>query len=218
MTSHNLPWNLEAEAAVLGILLRGEADLESLRHELESTDFYDRRHRTIYAAINALAQRDVGVDLLTVHDALRSDPDTGHAEPSYLAGLCEAAPLSSHLPHYVSIVKRDSGRRKYLQAAERLVASLNQSQPDGTGDAVEQCIKELSRIHQEERPDKPKWLTASELVNAAHVSVEWLWESYLAPGLLTLLSARPKTGKTTLIFHFLSAFFSRQPFLDQATH
>lgn len=35
--------------------------------------------------------------------------------------------------------------------------------------------------------------------------VEWVWEGFLAKGCLTLLSAWPKTGKTTLLAHFLEA-------------
>ena len=218
MTTNDLPWNQEAEAAVLGVILRGEVSLDEVRRDLVPEDFYDPQHRAIYAAVVQLGRQDVGIDLVTVYDALRSGPQTRYVDASYLAGLCNAAPVSSHLPHYVSIVKRDASRREYLQAVERFVASVNQSQHDGERNAAEQLIQELGRIHQEERPDRPKWLTASELVNAEHTSIEWLWEGYLAPGILTLLSARPKIGKTTLIFHFLSVFFRRQPFLDQATY
>jgi len=215
MTNHNPPRNPEAEAAVLGVLLRGEANLDGVG--LKPEDFSDSRHRAIYAAVVELTKRGDGVDLVTAHDALRSGPGSRSVDASYLAGLCEAAPVPSHLSDYVSIVKRDSGRRKYLQAAERFAASQNEPQSNGTGAAVEQFIQELSRIHQEERPDRPKWVTASELVNAEHTSVEWVWETFLGHGLLTLLSARPKIGKTTLLFHLLSALFHRQPFLAQAT-
>ncbi len=218
MTTNNLLWNQAAEAAVLGVLLRGEASLDEIRSALSPEDFYSPHDRAIYATVVELAKRGVGVDLVTIYDALRSSPETRAVDASDLARLCDAAPVPSHLSHYVNIVKRDANRRKYLQAAERLAVSLSRSQPNGTGDAVEQCIQELTRIHQEERPDKPNWLTAAELVNAEHTSVEWLWEGYLAPGLLTLLSARPKIGKTTLIFHFLSMLFRHQPFLDHATH
>ena len=218
MTSDHLPYNPEAEAGVLGVLLRGEVGLDVVRRDLNPEDFYSSQHRAIYTVIIELAGRHVGIDLVTVHDALRSSPGSRAVNANDLTRLCEAAPVSSYLPHYVSIVKRDANRRKYLRAVERLAASLHQPQHDDTGNAVEQCIQELSRIHQEERPDRPKWLTASELVNAEHVSVEWLWEGYVALGLLTLLSARPKIGKTTLFFHFLSVLFRRQPFLDHATH
>ncbi len=201
----------------MGVVLRGEADFESVRHELDPNDFYDHRHRAIYAAINALAHRGVGVDLLTVHDALRSGPDTGHVEPSYLAGLCEAAPISSHLPHYLSIVKRDASRRKCLEVVRRIETSLRQSPQDKEENTTDRLIQELNQLHQAEGHIPSKWQTACELMNAAHVSVEWLWEGFLARGLITLLSARPKLGKTTLLFHLLTALFHRQPFLDRAT-
>jgi len=168
MNTNDLPWNQEAEAAVLGVILRGEASLDEVRRDLGLEDFYGLHHKAIYAAIVELAKRGVGTDLVTTYDALRSGPGTPSVDATYLAGLCEAAPVSSHLSHYVSIVKRDSGRRKYLQAVERFVASQNDSQSNGTGAAVEQLIQELGRIHglaQEAkghrgcslRPIEPSW-------------------------------------------------------------
>lgn len=35
--------------------------------------------------------------------------------------------------------------------------------------------------------------------------IEWVWEGFLAKGYITLISAWPKTGKTTLLAHFLEA-------------
>lgn len=46
----------------------------------------------------------------------------------------------------------------------------------------------------------------------------WMWEGYLAPQNVTLLSAHPKAGKTTFTFHLLRAIWSGHEFLGQATH
>ncbi len=65
---------------------------------------------------------------------------------------------------------------------------------------------------------EPKWVTAKALSETAEVEIPWFWEGYLAPGLITLFSARPKTGKTTLLFHFLRAWFKGLPFLGGGVH
>ncbi len=217
MTNSSSPWNHEAEAAALGVILRSEADLDELKDELHVDDFHDPRHRAIYSAIAELSQRGVAVDLVTVYDALRSGAGTRQVDASYLAGLCEAAPVPSHFPHYLNILRRDASRRKCLEAIRRFETSLSQPNQEGEVHATDQLIQELSRIHQAEHPAPSKWQTAAEVVNAQQISVGWLWERFLARGHLTLLSAKPKTGKTTLVFHFLSALLNNQPFLDQAT-
>lgn len=82
MTTNNLPWNQEAEAAVLGVILRGEASLDEVRRDLSPEDFYGSHHQAIYAAVVELAKQGIGIDLVTVHDALRSDPQTRSVDAS----------------------------------------------------------------------------------------------------------------------------------------
>ncbi len=64
---------------------------------------------------------------------------------------------------------------------------------------------------------KVKWVTAREFVAEQPEDVEWLWEGYVAPGNVTVISARPKGGKTTLVFHLLAALMGGRDFLGKAT-
>lgn len=43
----------------------------------------------------------------------------------------------------------------------------------------------------------------------------WIWEGFLAPGSVTLLSASPKVGKTTLLAHMLHAMYTEDSFLGK---
>jgi hypothetical protein len=45
----------------------------------------------------------------------------------------------------------------------------------------------------------PPLLSLAELMAAAPPPVRWLWDGYLAPGKLTLLTSQWKMGKTTLL-------------------
>src|SRR3954454_4815152 len=47
-------------------------------------------------------------------------------------------------------------------------------------------------------------------------ALNWLWHGYLAPGQITLLTSRWKTGKTTLLTGLLRALAEGGTFLGQA--
>lgn len=64
---------------------------------------------------------------------------------------------------------------------------------------------------------QPRWVTAREFLAEQPEDVAWLWEGYVAPGNVTVISARPKGGKTTLIFHLLAALMGKRDFLGKAT-
>ena len=51
----------------------------------------------------------------------------------------------------------------------------------------------------------------------APVSAVWLWEGYLMPGDVTLLTSLWKTGKTTLLAGLLQSLGTGTPFLGRAT-
>lgn len=45
----------------------------------------------------------------------------------------------------------------------------------------------------------------------------WVWEGFIAPKSFTLLSAYPKVGKTTMLWHFIAAMMNGAPFFDRET-
>src|SRR2546430_15352120 len=47
-------------------------------------------------------------------------------------------------------------------------------------------------------------LRPSELANATHLRLNWLWHGYLAPRKVTTLISPSKSGKTTLLAHLLA--------------
>src|SRR5438094_3950293 len=46
--------------------------------------------------------------------------------------------------------------------------------------------------------------------------VKWLWKPFIGEGLLTLLAAAPKAGKSTLLAHLLRAMLDGEPFWNRA--
>ncbi len=60
--------------------------------------------------------------------------------------------------------------------------------------------------------------TAAGLLARNESGVAWLWRGYLPRGGAVLLSARPKTGKTTLAFHLVRALLQGGSFLGLPVH
>jgi len=62
-----------------------------------------------------------------------------------------------------------------------------------------------------------RFRTVEEMRAEAANGIEWLWDGLLAPGLVTLLIAKPKAGKSTLAFALAAALERGLPFLDRPT-
>ena len=59
-----------------------------------------------------------------------------------------------------------------------------------------------------------KSITLAELVKAEPEHVSWFWKGFVGRGITTLISAHPKLGKTTLLFHLLKALTGQGFFLN----
>lgn len=68
--SNDLPFNLEAEMAVLGAALLQTDALYNVISSLDWDDFYFVKHQKIYRAIKTLLDRKTSVDVLTVSEFL----------------------------------------------------------------------------------------------------------------------------------------------------
>lgn len=78
-------------------------------------------------------------------------------------------------------------------------------------------INSDSATHISKGVTESKWMTATALSAQTFAEILWVWKGYIAQGMVTLLSARPKIGKTTLFFNFLKSLFNKQQFLGCAT-
>jgi len=147
---YELPHNGEAEASILGaVILRNEtlAQLE----ELEVGDFYDHKHKVVFAAIRNLAAARRPIDVVLLEAEIER---VGKLEAiggiAFLGELCLTPPTVDNVDHYARIVKRDARNRRVAielsSAMERLKREVYE--PD---EVLAETIGELQRIA-EERP------------------------------------------------------------------
>lgn len=117
-----LPHNLDAEASVLGgILLRNDV-LTQLDTIDVGKDFYDHRHKVVFAAIRALEANAKPIDVVTVEVEIEK---TGKLEAiggiAFLGELAMRVPTPDNVVTYAEIVmEKHQARRLMLASGEIL--------------------------------------------------------------------------------------------------
>jgi replicative DNA helicase len=211
----SLPFDLEAEQAVLGSLLIDPEAIIALAPQLRPDDFYHEAHAHIYGAALALYERREPIDLVTLSSELERQGKLQQVGgTAYLADLVAAVPTAAHAEHYASAVRRSSLLRKLIQAGARIAALGYEEQlpVDEVLDRAEQILFEVARRRQHQ-----DFVSLRTLLEQYFDKMDYLHQhrgqivgvptgfhdlDLLTGGLqksdLIILAARPSAGKTAL--------------------
>jgi replicative DNA helicase len=208
-----LPHNLDAEASVLGgILLRNE--VLSQLDTLEVEDFYDPRHRAVFAAIRALESAARPIDVVTLEVELDK---MGKLEAvggvALLGELALRVPTPDNVLHYARIVEDKHAARRlmlaaseiadkgyddlgevrdYLDEAEGKIFEVTQRRDKGGPEPLKGLIKKVFSSL-DERFSSPDGITG---VPTGFNDLDQKTAG-LQPTELVILAARPAMGKTS---------------------
>ena len=120
------PSAVDAEQAILGSVLITEKQIEMLdllTAVLSVEDFYQERHRNIFAAMLELGEAKVQIDAVTLTDMLKSKEQLeGIGGVAYLAELADAVPTSSSALNYSQIVWQKARYREFISTVRPLLA------------------------------------------------------------------------------------------------
>jgi replicative DNA helicase len=134
--SEDLPYNPEAEAAVLGCILIDDSKIEKVREILDWKDFYDPKNGYIFRGMEWLNNKGTPIDLLTLSDALK---EVGYLDvvggAAYLTEVTNYVPTSVRVLEYAKIVAEDSAKRKIKQAADEIGKGA------GNGKSLEETLE-----------------------------------------------------------------------------
>ena len=210
-----LPWDEQAERAVLGALLVDPSALDAAAEVLEPEDFYRGAHREIFGAVLALARARESIDPLTVRAELERRGAIERAGGvAYLMSLVDGMPRATHVAAYARIVRDHALRRQLVTVGDQLRARSS-DRSRSARELIEEAERSIFALSEQGRArgfvpietvaaeglEKLEELAERrELVTGlatGYVRLDRM-TSGLQDGDLIILAARPSMGKTAL--------------------
>ena len=217
----DLPYNEQAEQAVLGSALLSKDAMYSVLSSLVESDFFEGRHQLIYRAIDNLRQRGVNVDTLTCAEELlnlKELDNIGGVE--YLQLCCDSMVAFANLDHYINIVNDQSCLRKLLEAIRQIDFKYHSEEIENINDFIlkgEEMIKDATERRRistfkptkEVAPEVEQIIKSTrELgedevtgLNTGYEGINRVTQGFQRSNLV-ILAARPAVGKTALALNF----------------
>ena len=208
------PQDLVAEKSLLGAILISDTVLPEILTIIKADDFYDEKHKEIFAAMASLYDQHKPVDLLTLTDELKQAKklkEVGGAV--YLTELSNFVPMASHAKAYAEMIEKASTRRKLIRAGTEIA---NKAYEDGAdaGELIGAAERQLFEVS--DKIIKSDYMPMGELLADAFDRIEELHKNKgalrglktgfrdldkktagLQKGDLVIIGARPAMGKTT---------------------
>ena len=210
-----LPWDEQAERAVLGAVLLEPAALDPALEILNPEDFHREAHRRVFEAMVALSRRAEAIDAVTVCAEMDRQATLERAGGSaYVASLIDGLPRATNAAVYARIVHDRSLLRQTLYLADALRAESSAAGRPAV-EILDEAMQRFFRLQETGR--RGGLVPVQSIAHEALRSIEEMAEKReaitglatgytkfdqmtagLQPGDLIILAARPSMGKTTL--------------------
>lgn len=208
------PQNIDAEISLIGAILIDEEVLANITDVVDSDDFYDPRHATIFAAMLRLYEKHQPVDLLTLSDELkRKDELEAVGGSAYITELTNMVPTAAHAEAYAELVSQKAVRRRLIHASSE-IAELGYEDDQNVQELLERAEAELFAVS--DKSLKQDLVSLEQILTESFDRMEELHRDKnklrgvktgyrdfdnLTAGLqksdLLILAARPAMGKST---------------------
>ncbi len=206
------PHSADAEAAVLGAILRRGDAIHNVADIIKADDFYLPTHQLIFSAFIDLLNKKQPIDALTVAENLISHGQLDEAGGSiYLAELLDAVVSAANAEHYAEIVRERSLQRslintcadiigksydaadveELLDESEASILSLSDKAGDKSFSDANQLVSQLLDDFAE-RMNNPDLITG---VTTGYQKLDEMTAGMQNSDLI-ILAARPSVGKT----------------------
>ena len=216
-----LPYNEQAEQAVLGSALLSRECLYTVFSSLNEDDFYLGKHQLIYRAIRNLFDKETAVDVLTVTEELMNMKELesiGGVE--YLQQCSDAMVALSSIEYYVNIVNDQAVLRRLIQSCRDIDYKFLNDEITDVNDFILDSEAVLKTATERRRISEFK--KAQEVADAVKLNIETPKEvktdgvNGLTTGFdsinkitqgfhagdMIVVAARPSVGKTALALNF----------------
>lgn len=211
-----LPYNLDAEIAVLGSVLIDSNMAVLAFPKLRPEYFYDGRNRMIYQAVQELNLGGYPVDMVSVSNKLQAQGNLDKVGGMpYLSGLIEPTHSTLHVEYYADLVAGYAKLRQLASTSAKFLQDIGQTSPLEVQNLIDSLTAEIF--------DSSMGLTNSRAVDSKTVMNEF-WDDFSRryesgvhvelstgydeldavvggynKGNLVILAGRPSQGKTALM-------------------
>lgn len=217
------PYAAEAEQGVLGcvLLAPNECMGQLIQLGLDSDDFYDLRHQTIYQNLVLMYDQRLPIDIITLQQRIK---DNGLLDEiggiPYLNALQDSVPSAANLTYYSEIVKEKATLRRIISTCTDTVSRVYSF--TGEYEAfVDQFERDVSRIT--DVSERSGIEPMGNFVNDAIEAIEAYQKNLGIPGAIAtgfpdldrmllgglkqqemiVIAARPSMGKTSLLMNIM---------------
>lgn len=212
------PSAIEAEESLIGAMLLSSEAVSVAAETVEAEDFYRPLHGQIFSAIVTLAQAGEPVDYVTVQARLQ-ERGTMSVELSVLSALQMNTPSAANAQHYADIVREKARQRRLISVASEIVDEAYQATDDVVG-LIDEAERKINAIGDDRKVDSVSPLRNLLLAEAdileqrgenrgvfngletGYRSLDQILQG-LQPNSLTIVGARPGTGKTAFALGML---------------
>lgn len=216
------PHSLEAEQSVLGgLLIRGEV-WDSVADLVTESDFFQPRHRHIYARMTELVEREQPIDVVTLAEALDQHGQLDNVGGiAYLAELAANTPAVANIRAYADVVRERATLRSLIEAAQKIADSGFNPEGRSSADLLDAAERDIMQIS-EDRPKMGGPEAINPLLGQAVERIDELFRNgssltglstgftdldELTAGMqksdLIIVAARPSMGKTAFAMNLV---------------
>ena len=219
--ARDLPYNEQAEQAVLGSALLSRECLFNVFSSLNEEDFFLGKHQLIYRAIRNLFDKESAVDVLTVTEELMNMKELetiGGVE--YLQQCSDAMVALSSIQYYINIVNDQAVLRRLIQSCRDIDYQFLNDEINDVNDFIaksEVALKEATekrRVSEFQKAETiaervkmsietPKDIKTDGVngLTTGFDSINKITQGFHA-GDMIVVAARPSVGKTALALNF----------------
>ncbi|HSN01916.1 MAG TPA: replicative DNA helicase [Acidimicrobiales bacterium] len=205
------PSALEAEESLIGAMLLSSEAVSVAYETVTAEDFYRPLHGQIFGAIVALANAGEPVDYVTVQAKLQERGAVA-VEVALLSSLQMNTPSPGNAQHYAEIVRDKAQQRRLIAAAGEIVDDAYVATDDVSG-LIDEAERKINAIGDNRKFDSVSPLQRLLLAEAdileergetrgrfngletGYRSLDAVLQG-LQPNSMTIVGARPGTGKT----------------------
>jgi replicative DNA helicase len=212
------PSAIEAEESLIGAMLLSPEAVSIAYETVQAEDFYRPLHGQIFSSIIALANIGEPVDYVTVQAKLQ-ERGAVTVELALLSSLQMNTPSAANAQHYAELVREKAQQRRLISVAGEIVDEAYVATEDVVG-LIDEAERKINAIGDAGRTDSVSPLQRLLLSEAdileergetrgringletGYKSLDLILQG-LQPSSMTIVGARPGTGKTAFALGIL---------------